>query len=815
MYNKLNSGLEITWLGIIFLLPLWLNPWGYEVFYFAKSMLLQFMVALLLGLYTAQWILLNRGSNSVNGWQFVKKSPLQTVILFFGLAWLVSTLLSISPYTSVWGSMGRKAGLVSTVAWIIFFLIVADKIRSQARLYRALYALTFSAGIVASIGIIQFAWPGILPWYGFNDRVFSTVGNPLSLSGFLAVVLPVNAALIVLSWHAKPVPQGKQMKIIVLLVIFVLQFACLAFAQYSITLLLFIPGTFLFLLLWGIYLRKKAVVVLSVLMLAVLVIIAVVSVGQLVLPRTERTSHQPEPAVATFAGQVGLKTMDLRVDIWRCAISVAMERPEVPFYTDSYRQLRHLFGYGPETFIVTSQTRYPTAMKSQDTYSSVLLGQPENHYLYLWANNGLLGLAGFLAIIIIFLWLGYRLLVESRDKQAYMVAAALISAMLQYCIYILFNPSEIIQEYTLWLLASLMAAAIHIYIKDTSTVYDGESNTTNQDILAENKPVRIRKIAAWSMLSVLMLLGFTLVYSQFMADIKLSNAIRAWSEDANKAMADFAEAISLEPRESVNSSYIGAYAYTLADLSDNATQKATLIAFSAASYENAARLEPLLAYWAYTTGDVYSYWANHIDKEKWRQAITNYERADRQLPGNAVILDKWALALMLKGDYQEAGQKLDEAEKADPLWTQNSFYGGLLKSLQGDKEKASEMFVLPEKGDARLTSLIYKGPNDIDYFINFCRQAANYGVIDVVADNLKYYVDDKGDWIAWSFLGIADMYAKKSGEAIEAFSKSAELIPDEDVAVLKGVITAFPWNNHVLQAAANDITASLSARQTK
>ena len=113
------------------------------------------------------------------------------------------------------------------------------------------------------------------------------------------------------------------------------------------------------------------------------------------------------------------------------------------------------------------------------------------------------------------------------------------------------------------------------------------------------------------------------------------------------------------------------------------------------------------------------------------------------------------------------------------------------------------------------TSLIYKGPNDIDYFINFCRQAAVYGVIDRVADDLKYYTDDKGDWIAWTFLGIADIYTKRAGEAIEAFSKSAELIPDEDVAVLKGVIIAFPWNNHVLQAGANDIIASLSERQAK
>jgi tetratricopeptide (TPR) repeat protein len=178
-------------------------------------------------------------------------------------------------------------------------------------------------------------------------------------------------------------------------------------------------------------------------------------------------------------------------------------------------------------------------------------------------------------------------------------------------------------------------------------------------------------------------------------------------------------------------------------------------------------------------------------------------------------LNKWALALILMRDYEEAGQKLVEAGKVDPLWTQSSFYGGLLKSLEGHREAAGEMFVLPGKGHARLTRHIYKGPNDIDYFINFCSQAAIYGVIERVADDLKYYVDDKGDWIAWTFLGIADIYAGREGEAIEAFSKSAELIPTGDIAELKGVIIGVLWNSHVLQAAANDIIASLSDRQTK
>ncbi len=344
LHKKLDVLTEGAWLLFIFLLPLYFNPFGYEVFYFAKALLLQFGVCLLLGLYLASWFLAGHERAPVNLFTTLKRSPLQDAVVVFGLLWAVSTLLSIMPEASFWGNLACKNGLISIIAWTVFFLIIAEKMRKRSQLYRALGTLVLSSATVSLIGILQFIDPRFLGWFTFSGRISSTDGNPLSLSGFTAMVIPVNLALAMIAWFSPGAGFKKTAKLAGLLLAFALQMTCLFLAQYSITILLFVPGICLFVLLLGIYLKRRAAVAFSLLALLLMSVLATLLLGQLLLPRTAALPAAKPVQPVTLAERVGLNTLERRVNIWRSTISIILDSPQVPFYQDNYHVLRRLLG---------------------------------------------------------------------------------------------------------------------------------------------------------------------------------------------------------------------------------------------------------------------------------------------------------------------------------------------------------------------------------------------------------------------------------------------------------------------------------------
>ena len=87
--------LEASWLLLIFFLPLYFNPAGYQAYYFAKSLLLIFMVSIMLGLAVASWLLKKKEIKPGAFVQWLKQSPLQMSVLIFGAIYAISTALSI------------------------------------------------------------------------------------------------------------------------------------------------------------------------------------------------------------------------------------------------------------------------------------------------------------------------------------------------------------------------------------------------------------------------------------------------------------------------------------------------------------------------------------------------------------------------------------------------------------------------------------------------------------------------------------------------------------------------------------------------
>jgi hypothetical protein len=142
-----KRALEINWLLVIFLIPLFFNPQSYRIFVLNKAALFQFLVIAMLAFWVADWML-NRTSNKRLKWQDIFTSPLHIPILTFGLLSVLATVASITPAISFWGSYFRKAGSLTLLCWILFFLIVAQQLRHRPQVLRAIYTLLLSSGIV-------------------------------------------------------------------------------------------------------------------------------------------------------------------------------------------------------------------------------------------------------------------------------------------------------------------------------------------------------------------------------------------------------------------------------------------------------------------------------------------------------------------------------------------------------------------------------------------------------------------------------------------------------------------------------------------
>jgi len=809
--GRLDAAMELTWLLLIFLLPLYFNPSGYQAFYFAKALLLQFGVCLLLGLYLARWFLRGDKESPINLPAKLKQSPLQAAVIVLGLSWAVSTLLSISPEASFWGSLSRKHGLVTMLSWIIFFLIVAARMNSRPRLFRALHVLIISAGLVSLLGIIQYLnqqniqymATQSLPWYAFADRVYSTDGNALSLSCYLAMVLPVNIALALITWYERKRGRARAIRFTGLFTALALELICLSLAQYSVTMLVFLIGVVVFFLLIGVFLRKKIVLFSSLLIALTVIVFAVVLVVPLVLRTAEAPAPGYLPQNKPVAEQVGLVSLAGRIPMWESAANMVIESPEVPLSNDNFLALRRVTGYGPETFALVWQVSNPASYRSSYAYNSMLGAQPENYYLYLAVTIGLLGLAAVLAVVAVFFYLGFRLMASTSRRERVLLTAALVAGVTQYCIHIFFSPNAILPDLMFWLSMTFMVVLSGLETREESEAADAGSCPVAEDIYAGHRISPARKAAAIAVLALSVAAGFSLTFNSFLADMKLNEALQSWPREPARTMSLLIDAVNLDSREPVYYGYLGYYAFDIARQINDPSKRSNLLSFSASSYNWASKLAPLLSYWNQKEADVYSYWAGHGGAGKRDTALDLYKRADTLLPGCAVILNNWALDLMLNGDYGEAGRKLAESREADSGWVQTTFYTDLLDVYQRFFCTAGCCFVYP----------VQDNPANMARFADFCRRLSIFGGLDRVIEGLKVYTAcHPEDWTGQAMLGTAEVYNDRPGVAAESFKAAALDVPPQHARLLNSLLTSMGKERPGFQPMMQEIADSLAEK---
>jgi tetratricopeptide (TPR) repeat protein len=779
--NFFRLALEVIWLATIFLIPLFFNPLSNQVFVLNKALLLQFLVMTMLAFWMADWLFIRAGRRE-SSLREIFASPLHISILVFGLITAVATITSITPVISFWGSYYREAGLLTLLCWIIFFLIVAQQLRTRTQMLRAIYVLLLSSAVVSVIGVWQnflpdltvkiFNWP-------YNGRVFSTVGNPLFLSSFLSMVIPFNLALIIYSWYKRR--EGNHAKILVsLIILLALQFWCLWLAQYSITILLYVISFIVFVLLLGIVKRKKLMLGLGAAAVLTLVIVASLLVMPLLFPApsTENTGASKDLVPVPLSEEIGLQTLGWRVQYWQSTINLLVKSPEVPFSHDKLHFLRKVIGYGPETFIVTFQLVFPEKMKSEYTYQSLLVDRPHNDYLYLAATVGLLGLMSFLSILAVFFYLCLRYLRRAREDIDKLLLMAMVAAIVQYMADIFFNLSTISPEVVFWLILA-MTPVIGGFTVSKKTAGRKLKGIEDNDNEPASHISGTRLFSSVACAVTLIVIGLGIAAGPFMADMYFEKGQKLQGEYNEPAVNAFEKATRLDTGEAYYWHSLGAYYDSLARNIVAEPLKAQVLWRAGIAYNMALELRNYVAFEHYSPADFYTHWSAIGAMDKWPAALSLYDEASQLFPDNAVILDKWALALILKGDLVEAGTKLNQAASSDPGWARTSFLSGLLLAEQGKNYEA----VL------KITQPIQNKSANLNYFIDLCFDlTANDMVLPLQGALGTHTGTAPEDWAGHAMLGITSLFTGNLDGTLNELDVAVKSVPVNNVGGLFGAI---------------------------
>jgi tetratricopeptide (TPR) repeat protein/O-antigen ligase len=124
--------------------------------------------------------------------------PIARAVLALTGAVVASSCFSLLPHVSWWGAYTRGHGALTWLALVVVFLAAAFFCDTPSRRHRLLIASAAGSLVPSTYALLQVAgadpiqWSWILP-----GRAGSTFGNPILLGGYLAAIVPLTAAAVV------------------------------------------------------------------------------------------------------------------------------------------------------------------------------------------------------------------------------------------------------------------------------------------------------------------------------------------------------------------------------------------------------------------------------------------------------------------------------------------------------------------------------------------------------------------------------------------------------------------------------------------
>src|SRR3989338_4135528 len=108
---------------------------------------------------------------------------------FFVLTFTLTTITSVLPYPSFWGSLERMGGLWTFWHYFLFFVILTSVFTKKEH-WQRLFELSIFVGVLSAFyGFGQRTDIQFFVGSGGRDRIFGTIGNPALFAGYQLFVV--------------------------------------------------------------------------------------------------------------------------------------------------------------------------------------------------------------------------------------------------------------------------------------------------------------------------------------------------------------------------------------------------------------------------------------------------------------------------------------------------------------------------------------------------------------------------------------------------------------------------------------------------
>jgi len=206
--------MEAAWLGAILLTPVFFNIYSSRIFEPDKITLLRTLALVILAAWVVKlfeqggfrWERMPQEGGKLKS---LARFPMILPVLALALIYIIASIFSVTPYTSLWGSYQRLQGTLTTFSYLIVFASLVANLRRRGQVERLITVAILASLPVSLYGILQRYRADPIPWGGdTSGRIAANLGNSIFVAAYLIMTFPLALLRTIESFEAMLVDRG-------------------------------------------------------------------------------------------------------------------------------------------------------------------------------------------------------------------------------------------------------------------------------------------------------------------------------------------------------------------------------------------------------------------------------------------------------------------------------------------------------------------------------------------------------------------------------------------------------------------------------
>lgn len=395
-----DAVIEAGWLAALIVIPVFFDVYTSRIFEPDKITMLRTIALVILGAWGLQiW-----EEGRLSGESALRRRPYLWPVLGLTAVYLLSTVLSITPRISFWGSYQRLQGLYTTLAYLVVFAAVLTHLRRREQVDRLINTVILASLPVSLYGVLQHYGLDPVPWGGdVTTRIAANMGNAIFVAAYLIMAIPLVLVRIVEAFRALLASERAFGVPFVLSTAYIfigaLDLVALFYSGSRGPWLGFLASTFFLALFLSLHFRRRRLM-LSIVALAGLIGAFLVTLNIPDGP-LEPLRHVPGLGRLGHVFETEGGTGRVRVLIWEGAARLVTRTDPLVYpdgHTDPLAVLRPWIGYGPEGMYVAYNPVYSPELAHYERRNA----SPDRSHNETWDALVTTGVIGLLVQLTLF-----------------------------------------------------------------------------------------------------------------------------------------------------------------------------------------------------------------------------------------------------------------------------------------------------------------------------------------------------------------------------------------------------------------------------